>query len=122
MKKLILVLSYLMFLSLLVSSVHAIELAKGRGLQTQDASVIINERQDVFDSADFKKVILNKENLGLQFLMEQNFNACMTECDSQYEACISKAGNDTSENFRCGEKRFACTRSCDNQIYSQLKF
>lgn len=122
MKKLILVLSCIMVLSLLSSFVHAAELANGQGLQTQDSSVIIKEKQIALESADFKKVILNKENLASRFLLEQDFNACMAGCDSQYESCIGKAGNDISENFRCGEKRFACTRSCDNQFYSQLKF
>ncbi len=121
MKKLVAVLGCLMVLSLLVNLAHAVEPAS-QELKAQDFSLTNKHSEKQSESTHLKTVVLNNKSLGSKFLLNQNFSSCMKQCDSQFESCMSQAGDDASGQFRCGEKRFMCARGCDNQYYSQLKF
>ncbi|MGP0630299.1 hypothetical protein ACTRW9_11355 [Nitrospina sp. 32_T5] len=57
-----------------------------------------------------------------QYLVLQGLASCLEKCQSQFESCMSSAGDDPSKRFRCGEERTACTLACDNQYYNRMEF
>ncbi len=70
----------------------------------------------------FNRIHYERGNTQSRFLLEFNKRACLMKCDSQFESCMSSAGDSADAKFRCGEKRWACTRGCDAQTNKPFKF
>ena len=70
----------------------------------------------------YKKVGYWTERMPSAFLLEFDKRACLMKCDTEFESCMSGAKGDPSGEFRCGEKRWACTRGCDAQTNKPFLF
>ncbi len=57
----------------------------------------------------------------LPYLLQQDLKSCLDKCTQEFNSCMNGAGDSDSAQFRCGEKRWMCTRSCDNQWESKLE-
>ncbi|NIQ03247.1 MAG: hypothetical protein GWM98_25045 [Nitrospinaceae bacterium] len=69
------------------------------------------------DAVPVKKAALQENDWRSYFQLQQAYRGCLDECTREFEACMNAAGEDPTKRFRCGEKRYACTLSCDNKQY-----
>lgn len=50
----------------------------------------------------------------LPFLLQGDQKECLDKCSQEFDACMSGVGDSADAEFRCGEKRWACTLNCDD--------
>ncbi len=79
------------------------------------------QKQDQASSL-LEKIGFQSRDAHSGFLLQFDKRACLMKCDSQFESCMSGAGDSASEKFRCGEKRWACTRNCDSKTNKPHQF
>ncbi len=97
--------------------------------ETTKPSVPLNPVTDLNPSSPGKPCLKgNMEIVGwegsdfqLPYILQQTQKACLDKCTQEFDSCMSGAGENPSAQFRCGEKKWMCTRSCDNQFAPQLE-
>ena len=111
----------------LVMFVFAVSLSNAGGIENK--AVPFNPMSDLNQAAhdkpcpevDKEKVTLEGFDFQLPYLLQKSQKSCLDKCTQEFDSCMSGTEGNLSGQFRCGEKKWMCTRGCDNQFAPQLE-
>jgi len=121
MKKSMLIFYSLLLFSLTTNIGNAGELSSSSDISNKAVVMDQGTSVEICDKAQLKNAALEKNTPELPYLLQSDQQACLDKCTQEYDSCVSGAGDSADSQFRCGEKRWMCTRSCDNAFAPQLE-
>ncbi len=116
----------LIFFSLLMF-VFAVSLSNAGGIGNKEIPFKpmsdLSQTTDVKPCPEVDKKNVTSEGIDFQlpYLLQKSQKSCLDKCTQEFDSCMSGTEGSPSAQFRCGEKKWMCTRGCDNQFAPQLE-
>ncbi|GJL79918.1 MAG: hypothetical protein NPINA01_29070 [Nitrospinaceae bacterium] len=121
MKKPILIFFSVLLFSLAANTGHAREMNPSNDISDKAVAMDQKASGTICAKKQLEKAALENGNPELPFMLQRDLKTCLEKCSQEYDSCVSGAGDNAGAQFRCGEKRWMCTRSCDDAFAPQLE-